>query len=127
MLPAPADHGVVFVRTDLPDRPRIPADADYVDTSGRRTSIRFEGADVHTIEHLLSACTTLKIDNAVVEIDGPELPGLDGSALPFVEGLRAAKPVDLDTPRKEFSLLTPVAVSSPGGEASTRLVRPRPS
>ena len=118
LLPAPADHGVVFVRTDLPDRPRIPVDADYVDTSGRRTSIRFEGADVHTIEHLLSACHALKIDNAVVEIDGPELPGLDGSALPFVDGLRAAKPVDLDEPRKEFPLLTPLAVSTPGGEAS---------
>jgi len=118
ILPAPADHGVVFVRTDLPDRPHIPGDVDYVDTSGRRTSIRYEGAEVHTVEHLLSACHALSIDNLVVEMDGPEMPGLDGSALPFVEAIRAARPVDLDTDRKDFQLLQPLAVSSPGGEAS---------
>ena len=118
LLPAPAGHGVVFVRTDLPDRPRIPADVDFVDTSGRRTSIRFEGAEVHTVEHLLAALHSLRIDNAVVEIDGPELPGLDGSALPFVEAVRAAKPCDVEAPRKEFQLLTPLAVSTPGGESS---------
>ncbi len=118
ILPAPADHGVAFVRTDLPDQPRIPADVDYVDTTGRRTSIRFEGAEVHTVEHLLSACHALRIDNLVVELDGPELPGLDGSALPFVEALKAAKPVEQGTPRKEFQLLTPLAVSSGGGDAS---------
>ena len=118
ILPAPPDHGVVFVRTDLPDRPRIPADADYVDTSGRRTSIRFEGAEVHTVEHMLSACHALQVDNLVLEMDGPEMPGLDGSALPFVEALRAARPVEQDAERKEFQLLAPLAVSTPGGEAS---------
>ncbi len=118
VLPAPDDHGIVFVRTDLPDRPRIPADADYVDGSGRRTSIRFEGAEVHTVEHLLAACNALRIDNLVVEIDGPELPGLDGSALPFVEALRGGRPVDQSADRREFQLLQPLAVSTPGGEAS---------
>ena len=118
LLPAPDDHGVVFVRTDLPDRPRLPADVDYTESTGRRTAIRVAGAEVNTVEHLLSACHALHIDNMLVEIDGPELPGLDGSALPFVDALRAAKPVDLTTPRKEFQLLAPLAISDRTGDAS---------
>ncbi|MCG3135210.1 MAG: hypothetical protein HMLKMBBP_02720 [Planctomycetes bacterium] len=116
--PAPADHGVVFVRTDLPDRPRLVADADYADGQGRRTTIRSGGADIQTIEHLLAACAGMRIDNLLVESDGPEMPGLDGSALPFVDMIRAAKPVELAKERKEFFLAEPVAVDDGTGDSS---------
>ncbi len=116
--PAPADHGIVFVRIDLPDAPRLPADIDFVDGSGRRTAIKVSGAEVNTIEHLLSACSGMGIHNLLVKIDGPELPGLDGSALPYVDTIKAAKPVEQDAPRKEFQLLTPLSVSDAGSDCS---------
>lgn len=117
-LPGEEDAGVVFIRTDLPDRPRLPADVDYTQTEGRRTAIRIGGAEVNTIEHLLAACHALRIDNLEVEIDGPELPGLDGSALPFVDALRAAHPVEQEAKRKTFQLMTAIAVGEPGSDAS---------
>jgi UDP-3-O-[3-hydroxymyristoyl] N-acetylglucosamine deacetylase / 3-hydroxyacyl-[acyl-carrier-protein] dehydratase len=116
--PAPEGHGVVFVRTDLPDQPRLPADVDYAQSQGRRTSIRSGGADIHTVEHFLAACHALRVDNLLVLADGPEVPGLDGSALPFVDALRVAKPVDQAADRKEFQLLTPLSVTDSGGDAS---------
>ena len=116
--PAPEDHGVVFVRTDLPDQPRLPADIDYADSQGRRTSIRMSGAEICTVEHFLAACHAMKADNLLVFADGPEVPGLDGSALPFVEALRAAKFNDQQKERPEFQLLQPLSVSDPAGESS---------
>src|SRR5207248_255365 len=116
--PAESGHGVVFVRTDLPDRPRLPADIDYVDSQGRRTSIRMAGAEICTVEHFLAACHAMRVDNLLISADGPEVPGLDGSALPFVEALRAAKPVDQDKDRPEFQLLQPLSVSDPAGDSS---------
>jgi UDP-3-O-[3-hydroxymyristoyl] N-acetylglucosamine deacetylase/3-hydroxyacyl-[acyl-carrier-protein] dehydratase len=118
LLPAPEDHGVVFVRTDLPDAPRLPADIDYVESADRRTAIRHSGAEINTVEHLLAACHGLRVDNLVVEVDGQEMPGLDGSALPFVEALRAAKPVEQDAKRKTFQLLQPLSVSEKGTDCS---------
>ena len=116
--PAPDDHGVVFVRTDLPDQPRLPADIDYADSQGRRTSIRMSGAEICTVEHLLAACHAMHVDNLLVHADGPEVPGLDGSALPFVEALRAGKPIDGQKDRREFQLLQPLSVSDPAGDSS---------
>jgi UDP-3-O-[3-hydroxymyristoyl] N-acetylglucosamine deacetylase/3-hydroxyacyl-[acyl-carrier-protein] dehydratase len=116
--PAPEGHGVVFVRTDLPDRPRLPADIDYVDSQGRRTTIRMAGAEIATVEHFLAACSALRVDNLLVTADGPEVPGLDGSALPFVDALRASKPYDQEKDRPEFQLLQPLSVSDPSGDSS---------
>jgi UDP-3-O-[3-hydroxymyristoyl] N-acetylglucosamine deacetylase/3-hydroxyacyl-[acyl-carrier-protein] dehydratase len=118
VLPAEDGHGAVFVRTDLPDRPRLQADVDYVDSRGRRTTIRAGGADVQTVEHLLAAFHAMRIDNVLVEMDGPEMPGLDGSSLPFVEMIRAAKPFEQVRERKQFQLTTPLSVGDPGGDSS---------
>lgn len=118
LLPGEEDEGVVFVRTDLPDRPRLPADVDYTQAEGRRTAIRSGGAEVNTIEHLLAACHALRIDNMVVEIDGPELPGLDGSALPYLGALRAGHPVEQEAKRKSFRLMHPIALGEPGSDAN---------
>jgi UDP-3-O-[3-hydroxymyristoyl] N-acetylglucosamine deacetylase/3-hydroxyacyl-[acyl-carrier-protein] dehydratase len=117
--PAPADAGVVFVRTDLPGRPRIPVSVDRVVDRGRRTALAEGPAEVHTVEHLLSACHGMHVDDLLVEIDGVEVPGMDGSALPFAEMLKRAGPVEIpDAPRRELVLRTPEGVVEPGTDAT---------
>jgi UDP-3-O-[3-hydroxymyristoyl] N-acetylglucosamine deacetylase/3-hydroxyacyl-[acyl-carrier-protein] dehydratase len=116
--PAPPDAGVVFVRSDLPGAPRIPADAAHLSTRSRRTALVGEGdAEVHTVEHLLGSCTGLRIDNLSVEVNGPEVPGMDGSAKPFVDLLRSLGIVEQRAPRREILVEEPVAVSA-GEDAS---------
>lgn len=88
--PADPGSGIVFVRADLPGQPDVPARADYVDARPRRTTIRRGPAVVEMIEHVMAALAGLNVDNARVEIDGPETPGCDGSSLAFVEALEQA-------------------------------------
>src|SRR5262249_7734434 len=101
-----ADTGVVFVRTDRPDRPAVPARADHVTDTRRRTTLGPNGAGVTLVEHVLAALAGLRIDNCVVELDGLEPPGLDGSAKGFVEALVDAG-IELQPKRK--AVLTPTA------------------
>jgi len=88
--PAPCDTGIRFVRTDLSGHPIIEARFDNVFDTTLATSIGFNGCRVSTIEHLMAAFYGLGIDNAVVELDGPEVPIMDGSAAPFVYLLKSA-------------------------------------
>jgi UDP-3-O-[3-hydroxymyristoyl] N-acetylglucosamine deacetylase/3-hydroxyacyl-[acyl-carrier-protein] dehydratase len=100
---APAGHGLVFVRTDLPGAPRIPARLEHVSPSARCTRLEANGASVTTPEHLLAALTQFGLWNAVIELDGPEVPILDGSAAPWMDALRTAFPDGLrpaTAPRK---------------------------
>jgi UDP-3-O-acyl N-acetylglucosamine deacetylase len=113
--PADADTGVVFVRTDVPGQPRIPMRGEAALKRDRRTVISNGDCEVETVEHLAAGLWVLGIDNAVVEIDGPEVPALDGSALPFAEGLRDAGRVEQKAPRKVFALDQPVAVADGDG------------
>ncbi|HET6459152.1 MAG TPA: UDP-3-O-acyl-N-acetylglucosamine deacetylase [Syntrophales bacterium] len=86
--PAAADEGVVFIRKDLPGDVRIKADFKNVRDTILATTIGLNGATVSTVEHLLSALCGMGVDNAVVEVDAPEIPIMDGSALPFVNLLK---------------------------------------
>lgn len=88
--PAPPSSGVVFVRTDLPGRPRIPANVHQVTGTARRTTLGRAPVQVTLVEHVLASLAGLRIDNCVVEIDCVEPPGLDGSAGAFVEALQHA-------------------------------------
>ena len=89
--PAPENHGIVFVRTDLEGSPTIPANVDYVADTLRGTTLANEsGAVVRTVEHVLSALVGLEIDNCRVELSAEELPAADGSAKPFAEALTEA-------------------------------------
>ena len=89
--PAPRGHGIRFQRSDLPHRPVVPALWDQVVPSKLCTLLDGgNGAEVSTIEHVMAALAGTGIHNALVEIDGPEVPILDGSARPFVEGIRRA-------------------------------------
>lgn len=88
--PAPANTGVVFVRTDLGPQACIPAHFDNVTGTARRTTIGHQPFQVGLVEHVLAALSGLRIDNCYVELDAPEPPGLDGSAHAFVQVLHHA-------------------------------------
>jgi len=88
--PAEPNAGIVFVRRDLPHRPRIPAHLAYRLEQPRRTSLRLGDAGVDMIEHVMAALGGLRIDNCEIWVDEAEMPGCDGSALPFVEALDKA-------------------------------------
>ena len=87
--PAEARSGITFVRTDLDTPVRIKADVDYRIESPRRTVLNHNGTNVEMIEHIMSALAGLQIDNCEVHCDGPEMPGCDGSSLPFAEALKS--------------------------------------
>lgn len=89
-LPAKPDHGIKFQRTDLEGQPVIDADVDNVVDLARGTTLEQNGAKVNTVEHTLAALVGCEIDNILIQIDGPEPPIMDGSALPFVEALENA-------------------------------------
>lgn len=85
--PAAENTGIIFKRTDLEGAPEIAALAENVSNTARSTVISHNGADVHTIEHLMSALTGLGVDNAIVEVDNVEIPILTGSAEPYVQAV----------------------------------------
>lgn len=97
--PAPADHGVIFVRADLPGKPSVIADIDHVVDISRGTTLANGDARVHTVEHVLAALAGLQIDNMIVELDSNEPPVGDGSAMPFVEKILEAGIEELDAER----------------------------
>ncbi|MCG8530339.1 MAG: UDP-3-O-acyl-N-acetylglucosamine deacetylase, partial [Desulfovibrionales bacterium] len=88
--PAPINHGIQFVRTDLPNRPCIPARFNRVVDTSLATVIGSDGFIISTIEHLMAAFTGLSIDNALVEVNSYEMPIMDGSAGPFTRMLKSA-------------------------------------
>lgn len=114
--PADPGHGIVFVRTDLEDSPEVPALCAHLKPRDRRSVLKSGGAEVHTVEHLLGAIWAMQIDNATIEINSEEVPGLDGSALEFVQGLAKAGISDQKNERKCFDLVDPLYVRD--GDAS---------
>ena len=109
--PAPADYGIVFHRIDLPDEPIVQVCSDnYEAVIPRCTSLRAGETTVNSVEHLLSALAGMGVDNMRVDIDAPECPALDGSALPYVQILQQAEIVQQDTPRAPIELKDPFAV-----------------
>jgi len=110
MMPAPVGTGIEFVRTDLPDAPHIPAHISYYQMKERRTRLARGAASVDTVEHLLSVCAGLKVDNLTVELSGSELPGLDGSGLEFLRLIEAAGLAEQAADAKVFRLEQPLYV-----------------
>lgn len=110
--PAAADAGIVFVRTDVTDRDnRIPVSGEAVCKTQLGTVItNAQDVTVSTIEHLMAALVMLGIDNAVVELDGPEMPIMDGSSEPFVQILDRAGRRAQDAPRRYIEILAPIEV-----------------
>jgi UDP-3-O-[3-hydroxymyristoyl] N-acetylglucosamine deacetylase len=121
VIPAPADSGIVFVRTDEnPFAARIPAHVDLVTTTQLGTNLTNEaGVSIATVEHLMAALLALGIDNARVEIDGPEVPILDGSSDVFVQEFLSAGSVSQGAPRRVIEVLETVEVTD--GSKTVRL------
>lgn len=118
--PADVDTGINFIRTDLPNKPVIKASLDYVisqSRSPRRTSIGCDGAEIHTVEHLMAALSGLGIDNLHIEIDNDEVPGLDGSGLNFLEILTKAGLKEQEKPRQYYFIKEPIFIEEAGGAA----------
>jgi len=109
--PAKPNHGIVFKRVDLKDKPILKANLNLVREADRRTLIGFGKSSVQTIEHILSAFAAYNIDNALVEIDGSEVPVFDGSSKTFVDLIEKAKVQKLDQKAKVLSLNEPVYFS----------------
>ncbi len=114
--PAGANAGIIFIRTDVSDRNNvIPALWDNVVDTRLCTVIGNEaGVTVGTIEHLMAALRGCGIDNAIVELDAPEVPVMDGSSAAFVEAIDAAGILDQDTKRKAIRVLKEVSVEKDG-------------
>ena len=102
--PAPDSHGYMFQRVDLPDQPLINALAENVIDTSRGTTIEENGASVATVEHILAALAGMRLDNVLIEIDGPEAPILDGSSKEYVEAISKVGALEQETNRKYFIL-----------------------
>ncbi len=108
--PAEAGNGVTFVRTDLDNQPVVRAHGANMKARQRRTCIQDGRAEVYTCEHLLAALYALDLDNVVIEIDGEEVPGLDGAAGEFFRGLRDSGSVECRQPRGIYAVKQPIYV-----------------
>lgn len=113
--PAEADKGIVFKRTDLEGEPEIPAQARYVISTDRGTTIGNNGANISTIEHVLAAIVGCDIDNILVEINGMETPIMDGSSMPFVKVLEEAGISEQEKERDFYTITEPISYSDEDG------------
>jgi UDP-3-O-[3-hydroxymyristoyl] N-acetylglucosamine deacetylase len=119
LAPAQADSGIVFVRTDLKPAVEIPAIAENVVDTTMNTSLGRGGVRVGTVEHLLAALAGCGIDNARLEVEGPEIPIVDGSSDPFVQLVREAGIHEQRAARRFLLVRKPVVVTD--GDKVARL------
>lgn len=118
--PAPENHGLVFRRVDLEGQPLIKAKAEFVSDTMRGTTLQIEDVKVHTVEHALSALVGNGIDNVLIDLDGPEVPILDGSAKPFTDLIKQVGIVEQQANREVFVVTEPIRYKDP--ETGSELV-----
>ncbi len=123
--PAAAGCGLVFQRADRPAAPDIPARVEYVVQTERCTTLAAGGVQVRTVEHLLAACALAGLDNAVLSVEGDELPAADGSAQPFLELIEHVGLVEQEEERAVCTLRERVEV--PGGGSQNWRMMAEPS
>lgn len=116
--PAPVNHGIRFVRVDLPGFPGVTAHFNNVVDTSLATVIGDEGCIVSTIEHLMAGFTGMSIDNAIVEVDAYELPIMDGSAEPFTRLIRSAGTLRQEGLKCFFKVNKPISLSENGKSAT---------
>lgn len=117
LRPAPINTGILFTRTDLQPPVTIPALAKYVTDTQLATSIGFNHAKIATIEHLMSACMGLGIDNLFIDVNDAELPIMDGSAAAFVDLIKQAGISEQSALRKYLCIKKPISITE--GEENT--------
>ncbi len=103
-LPAVENHGIVFQRVDLAEKPCVPASLDSLIPRQRRTGLNANGATVELVEHVLSALAGLQVDNCLVQLNAPETPGFDGSCQAVVDCLMGAGFEEQTAPRKVLTV-----------------------
>ena len=106
--PAPANSGISFRRVDIEGAPSVPALADFVVDTSRGTTIAKGEAKVSTIEHIMSALWTLGVDNAIIDINAPETPIMDGSAREYAAKIREVGTVEQEAEREFFVVTEPI-------------------
>lgn len=116
----PHSRGLAFRRTDLPGQPTIPALIAHVASDSRHTVLRLDPTDpdspvVHTTEHILSALSALGVTDALLDLDGPEVPIADGSSRPFIDAILAADlaPIDTAPHAREHDGFAPIVINEP--------------
>ena len=102
--PANPGFGYQFQRTDLPNQPIIKADCDLVTDTSRGTTLQLGDAKISTVEHILAALVGLGIDNCLIQVNGPEIPIIDGSSAPFIEIIEKAGVVEQDAAKAWYSI-----------------------
>ena len=110
LVPAPMDSGIVFKRVDLPEAQPVPAQAKFVSDTRLATVLQHDAVRISTVEHLLSGCAGLGIDNLIVELDCEEVPIMDGSAASFLFLIESAGLEEQDAPRRFLVIKKPVEV-----------------
>jgi UDP-3-O-[3-hydroxymyristoyl] N-acetylglucosamine deacetylase/3-hydroxyacyl-[acyl-carrier-protein] dehydratase len=111
--PAPVNHGFKFQRVDLDNKPILRAEISQVTSTNRGTTISKGEIKVNTVEHALSALYGLSIDNVLIEIDGPEVPIMDGSASSFVKAIERVGLEIQDEEREYFVVTEPISYRDP--------------
>ncbi|MES2344361.1 MAG: UDP-3-O-acyl-N-acetylglucosamine deacetylase [Chlamydiota bacterium] len=111
LLPAEKETGILFVRTDTPEKIVIPSNLDHLISSSRCTMLQKDGCSIQTIEHLMAALHACGIGNVLVEVSGPEIPILDGSSSGFIELIQKAGICELDADVPVYTLTSPVYYS----------------
>jgi UDP-3-O-[3-hydroxymyristoyl] N-acetylglucosamine deacetylase/3-hydroxyacyl-[acyl-carrier-protein] dehydratase len=102
--PANPGFGIQFQRVDLPNQPVIKADCDLVTDTSRGTTLQVGDAKVSTVEHILAALVGLGVDNALIELNGPEIPIMDGSSAPFIEAIEKIGVLEQDAAKAWYSI-----------------------
>ena len=120
--PTKENSGIVFKRIDLKENPVIPADIDYVIDTNRGTTLEKNGVRIHTVEHMLAAFRGLAIDNAIIEITGPEPPVMDGSTLTFVRALKKVGTVDQDEIQEVYKVEELIQFNDPENDIEINLL-----
>ncbi|HRH61491.1 MAG TPA: bifunctional UDP-3-O-[3-hydroxymyristoyl] N-acetylglucosamine deacetylase/3-hydroxyacyl-ACP dehydratase, partial [Chitinophagaceae bacterium] len=104
LKPANPGFGIQFQRIDLPNQPLIKADCDFVTDTSRGTTLQIDDVKVSTVEHILAALAGMGVDNVLIELNGPEVPIMDGSSEPFIELIDEAEVLEQEAAKSWYSL-----------------------
>ena len=104
LLPANPGFGIQFQRVDLPNQPVIKADCDLVTDTSRGTTLQVGDAKVSTVEHILAALVGMGVDNALIQLNGPEIPIMDGSSAPFIDAIEQVGVLEQDAAKAWYSI-----------------------
>ncbi|MDG1296857.1 MAG: bifunctional UDP-3-O-[3-hydroxymyristoyl] N-acetylglucosamine deacetylase/3-hydroxyacyl-ACP dehydratase [Saprospiraceae bacterium] len=115
-FPAEVNHGIKFRRVDLEDQPILKADVGLVDSTNRGTCLKSKDVEVHTVEHLMSALIALGVDNVMIDVNGPEIPIMDGSAKMFFDAIKEVGLKEQDKERDYFVVEEPIFFKDDNGE-----------